>query len=73
VLINQGKEKDFRVDENGIMKFRDRVCVPNVPELKRMILEEGYRSSLSIHPEAMKMYQDLKKLFWWLGMKRDVT
>jgi len=23
VLINQGKEKDFRVDENGVMKFYD--------------------------------------------------
>jgi hypothetical protein len=45
VLINQGKEKDFRVDENGVMKFRDRVCVPDLPKLKRKILEEDHRSS----------------------------
>jgi hypothetical protein len=30
-------------------------------------------SSLRIHPVATKMYQDLKKLFWWPGMKRDVA
>jgi hypothetical protein len=29
VLINQGKEKDFRVDENGIKKLCDRFCVPD--------------------------------------------
>ncbi|PNX73284.1 retrotransposon-related protein, partial [Trifolium pratense] len=73
VLINQGKEVDFKVDENGVIRFRDRVCVPNVPELKKRILEEGHRSGLSIHPGATKMYQDLKKLFWWPGMKKEVA
>jgi len=43
-----------------------------VPELKKRILEEGQISSLSIHPGATKMYQDLKKLFWWPGMKKDI-
>jgi len=61
VLVNQGKGVDFRLDENGVLMFRDRVCVPDVPELKKRILDEGHRSSLSIHPGATKMYQDLKK------------
>ncbi|MCI44381.1 hypothetical protein A2U01_0065620, partial [Trifolium medium] len=43
MLINEGKETDFKVDENGIIKYRGRVCVPDVPELKKMILEEGHR------------------------------
>lgn len=73
MLINQVKEVDFIVDKNGIMRFRDRVCVPNFPELKNRILEEGHMSSLSIHPGATKMYQDLKKMFWWLGMKKEVV
>ena len=38
-----------------------------------MILEESHRSSLSIHPGATKMYHDLKELFWWSGLKRDVA
>ncbi|KAK2452132.1 hypothetical protein QL285_011125 [Trifolium repens] len=72
-LIEQGKETDFKVDENGVIRFRERVCVPNIPELKRKILEEGHRSGLSIHPGATKMYQDLKKLFWWPSMKKEVA
>jgi hypothetical protein len=72
VLINEGKDTDFKVDENGIMKYRGRVCVPDVPKMKKMILEEGHKSGLSIHPGVTKMYQDLKKLFWWPGMKRQI-
>ncbi|MCI95461.1 hypothetical protein A2U01_0116759, partial [Trifolium medium] len=39
VLIDEGKEADFRVDENGVGRYRGRVCVPDVPELRKMILE----------------------------------
>ncbi|KAI5397057.1 hypothetical protein KIW84_063034 [Lathyrus oleraceus] len=72
-LVNQGQGGEFRVDENGILKFGNRVCIPDVTELKKSILEEGHRSGLSIHPGATKMYHDLKKLFWWPGMKREIA
>ena len=72
-LINQGNGGEFKIDENGVMRFRNRVCIPDVPELKKSILKEGNRSGLSIHPGATKMYHDLKKLFWWPGMKKDVA
>lgn len=40
VLINQGKRGDFKIDEIGLTRFRDRVCVPEVQELKNSILEK---------------------------------
>lgn len=61
-LINQGNICDFRVDENGVMMFKNRICVSNVPGLNRSILEEGHKSGLSIYPDA-NMYEDLKKMF----------
>jgi len=61
---------DFRLDENGVLMFRDRVSVPDVLELKRQNLDKGHSSSLNIHPGATKMYQDLKRLFWWPGNRR---
>jgi hypothetical protein len=70
LLVNQGKGGDFRLGKDDVLMFCDRVCVPNVLELKRQILEEGHRSSLSIHLGATKMYHDLKRLFWWPGMKK---
>lgn len=49
------------------------MCVSDNYELKKMILEESHRSILGIHSGATKMYRDLKKMFWWPGMKRDVA
>src|SRR3954467_14733939 len=72
-LINQDKGGEFIIGENGIMRFGNRVCVPDVAELRRSILEEGHRSGLSIHPGDTKMYHDLKKLFWWPGMKKEIA
>ncbi|MCI55937.1 hypothetical protein A2U01_0077188, partial [Trifolium medium] len=46
VLIGEGKEVDFGIDENGVMRYRGRVCVPDVPELRKMILEEGHGSGI---------------------------
>ncbi|MCI40223.1 hypothetical protein A2U01_0061455, partial [Trifolium medium] len=46
VLVREGKEVDFGIDKNGVVRYRGRVCVPNVPELRKMILEEGHRSGL---------------------------
>ncbi|MCH80565.1 CCHC-type integrase [Trifolium medium] len=54
VLINQGKEADFCVYENGIIKLCGRVGVSDLPELRRRILEEGHISMFSIHPGATR-------------------
>ncbi|MCI76549.1 hypothetical protein A2U01_0097819, partial [Trifolium medium] len=35
VSINEGKEVNFGVDENRVVRYRGRVCVPDVPELRR--------------------------------------
>jgi len=70
---NRTKDSDFKVDYQGVLRFRNRICIPDDVEMKRMILEESHRSNLSIHPGATKMYHNLKKLFWWLGLNRDVA
>ena len=66
-------EVNYGVNDDGVMRIRNRVCFLDVPELKKSILEEGHRSRLSIHPGATKMYQDVKKLFWQPGMKKEIV
>ncbi|WVZ26804.1 hypothetical protein V8G54_000096 (mitochondrion) [Vigna mungo] len=72
-LLGTDQAKDFALCQNGILRFRGRVCVPATTELRRLIFEEGHKSSLSIHPGMTKMYKDLKESFWWSGMKKDVA
>ena len=73
VASDQTTDGDFKVDDQGVLRFRGRICIPDDDELKKLILEESHISSLSIHPGATKMYHDLNKLFWWSGLKRDVA
>ena len=75
-IINQignGKEIEFIVNENGVLYYKDRVCVPDDDELRNAILEEAHSGSFAIHPGRTKMYKDLKMSFWWSRMKRDVS
>jgi hypothetical protein len=37
------------------------------------IMDEAHYSQYSIHPGTNKMYQDLKKNFWWTRMKREIA
>ena len=67
------KRKNFRMGRDGILRFRERVCVPRSRVLRKMLLNEGHKSRLSIHPGMTKMYKDLKATFWWMGMKTDVV
>ena len=71
--IGSGKEIEFIVNEDGVLYYKDRVCVPNDNDLRKVILEEAHSGSFAIHPCSTKMYQDLKMSFWWSGMKRDVS
>ena len=71
--IGDGKETEFIVNENGVLYFKDRVCVLDDDELRKAILDEAHSGSFAIHPGNTKMYQDLKMSFWWSGMKRDVS
>jgi len=72
-LIIDGKGKDFREDAEGVVWFKDRLCVPDIKSIGELILKEAHETAYSIHPGSEKMYQDLKKRFWWYGMKREIA
>jgi hypothetical protein len=72
-LIIDGKCPDFREDDEGVVWFKDRLCVPNITSIRELILKEAHEIAYSIHLGSEKMYQDLKKRFWWYGMKREIT
>ncbi|CAJ2662068.1 unnamed protein product [Trifolium pratense] len=71
--VRNGKVSNFSVDFDGVLWLNSRLCVPNVGELRRKILEEAHHSSYTIHPGSNKMYQDLREFYWWEGMKKDVA
>ncbi|XP_050920326.1 uncharacterized protein LOC127137964 [Lathyrus oleraceus] len=71
--INDGQNGDFNIRTDGILRFGERLCIPQNQDIQKLILEEGHKSKMSFHPGATKMYRDLKKMFWWFGMKKDIA
>ena len=71
--MSEGKAKGFYEDEQGTIWFEKRICVPQDPELRKMILQEAHDSPYSIHPGNTKMYMDVKERFWWTNLKRDIA
>ena len=55
------------------MSYQWRLCVPKVDELRNRILEEAHRSRDSIHLGSTKMYHDLRKVFLWESLKKDIS
>jgi hypothetical protein len=71
--IKEKKSPGFSEDDESVLWYKGRICVPNIKELKDKILHEAHESAYSIHPGGNKMYHDLRATYWWYGMKRDVT
>ena len=69
----EGHGPHFSIDEQGVVRYKDRLVVPSNEELKRKILNEAHHSMFSIHPGSNKMYHDLRHLYWWSNMKQDIT
>jgi hypothetical protein len=67
--IKEEKSPGFSEDEEGLLWYKGRICVPNLKELKAKILREAHESAYSIHPGGNKMYHDLKATYWWYEMK----
>ena len=59
----------WNVDADGVCRCRGRLCVPNEGQLRLDILDKAHKSRMTIHPGGTKMYKDLKRNFWWEGMK----
>ena len=71
--MHQGRAPDFSMDQHGSLRFQGRLCVPNQGSLKKKILAEAHEAPYSIHLGGTKMYEDLRQVFWWDGMKKDIA
>ncbi|GJX33416.1 putative reverse transcriptase domain-containing protein [Tanacetum coccineum] len=69
----RGLEKHFERRDDGGIYFFDRIWIPSVGGVRKLIMDEAHTSRYSIHPGADKMYYDLRDLYWWPGMKRDIA
>lgn len=70
--MKQGKDTNFGFYEE-ILMCGDRICVPDVDNLRREILDEVYNAPYAMYSGETKMYHTMKSHYWWPGMKRKVA
>ncbi|GKE95889.1 putative reverse transcriptase domain-containing protein, partial [Tanacetum coccineum] len=58
---------------DGTVCLNDRSWLPCYGDLRSVIMHESHKSKYSIHPGSEKMFQDMKKLYWWPNMKADIA
>ncbi|GJS25794.1 putative reverse transcriptase domain-containing protein [Tanacetum coccineum] len=66
-------DKAFEVRPDGTRCIKNRSWLPLFGNLRDLIMHESHKSKYSIHPGSDKMYQDLKKLYWWPNMKAIIA
>nr|GEY59803.1 putative reverse transcriptase domain-containing protein [Tanacetum cinerariifolium] len=68
-----GMIKNLESCADGKLCLNGRSWIPNLGNLKELIMHESHKSKYSIHPGSDKMYQDLKKLYLWPNTKAGIT
>ncbi|GKA70115.1 putative reverse transcriptase domain-containing protein [Tanacetum coccineum] len=68
-----GLDQQMERREDGSLYFLDRIWVPLVGGVRTIIMDETHKTKYSVHPGADKMYHDLRDMYWWPGMKRDIA
>ena len=63
---------DFMLVE-GVIYFRDRLCIPAQDDLKQEVMFEAHHTKYSMYPGSTKMYRNLKDMFWWNDPKREIA
>ncbi|KAK1424170.1 hypothetical protein QVD17_19489 [Tagetes erecta] len=69
----QGMVKNLVPNSENVMYFANRIWIPRFGNLRELILDEAHKSRYSIHPGSDKMYKDVKELYWWPNMKREIA
>nr|GEX39553.1 hypothetical protein [Tanacetum cinerariifolium] len=70
-LCRMIKKLEQRAD--GTLCLNGRSWIPCFSNLRELTMHESHKSKYSIHPGSDKMYQDLKKLYWWQNMKDEIA
>nr|GFB94780.1 putative reverse transcriptase domain-containing protein [Tanacetum cinerariifolium] len=66
-------EKQLERKEDGGLYLAERIWVLVYGNLRTLIMNEAHATRYSIHPRADKMYYDLRGLYWWPGIKKDIA
>nr|GEY95138.1 putative reverse transcriptase domain-containing protein [Tanacetum cinerariifolium] len=67
------RTKKLKPHADGTLCLNGRSWLPCYGDLRNVIIHESHKSKYSIHPGSDKMYQNMKRLYWWPNIKADIA
>nr|GEZ38189.1 reverse transcriptase domain-containing protein [Tanacetum cinerariifolium] len=71
--LEKVRTKRLEPRTDGTLCLNGKSWLPCYDDLRTVIMHESHKSKYSIHPGSDKMYQDMKKLYWWPNMKSGIA
>ena len=72
-IMNGDINKNFSIAQDGMLTLKGRICVPDVDNLRKSIMEEAHCSTYAMHLGSTKMYRTIKENYCWSSMKRNIA
>nr|GEU75391.1 putative reverse transcriptase domain-containing protein [Tanacetum cinerariifolium] len=71
--MQRGIDKLIEHRSDGALYYHDQIWVPLRGDVRTLIMDKAHKSKYFVHPGADKMYYDLRDIYWWLRMKKDIA
>ena len=75
-LQQQSLEKryeGYKLEGDGILTYKGRIYIPDVADLRRVVMDEIHQAPYSGHPGYQKTIATARKQYFWPGMKKDMA
>jgi hypothetical protein len=63
---------DISIDNKGLLRFKNRLYIPDSTKLKLTILDKEHKKPYSCHPVYQKTITTFRKIFYWPNMKGEI-
>jgi hypothetical protein len=67
------KVENYKLEADGTLLYKNKIYVPNVQDLKLMILNEMHNVPYAGHPGYQKTMAAVKSHYFWPGMKKEIA
>jgi hypothetical protein len=71
--VTNSDEPDISIDKEGLLRFKNRLYIPDSTKIKLTILDDVHKKPYFGHPGYQKTITTLRKLFYWPNMKGETT
>nr|GEU98377.1 retrotransposon protein, putative, Ty3-gypsy subclass [Tanacetum cinerariifolium] len=71
--MQRGLDELIERKSDGALYYLDQIWIPLNGDVRTLIMDEAYKSNYFVHLGADKMYYDIRDMYWWSGMKKDIA